>query len=112
MTARALWAGGSEIQMLLTPLWLDTQAMRPAAGAATRLVGNGVAISVSIESGPGFGTWAPRISVTAAVRSAATDAVRIVERIETPLEASIVTAAGWNARSGRLGQTPEDWKAS
>jgi len=31
-------------------LLLDTHAIRPPAGAATRSVGNGVAISVSIDS--------------------------------------------------------------
>ena len=39
--------------MLCTPLLLDTHATRPPAGADTRSVGNGVAISVSIETGAG-----------------------------------------------------------
>ncbi len=36
--------------MLCTPLLLDTHAMAPPVGAAIRSVGNGVAISVSIDS--------------------------------------------------------------
>ena len=38
--------------MLCTPLLLDTHAMRPPVGAATRSVGKGVAISVSMDSDP------------------------------------------------------------
>ena len=41
---------GSAIRMLCTPLLLDTHAIAPPAGAATRSVGNGVAISVSIDT--------------------------------------------------------------
>jgi hypothetical protein len=35
---------------LCTPLLLDTHAIVPPVGAATKSVGNGVAISVSIDS--------------------------------------------------------------
>ena len=41
---------GSAIRMLCTPLLLDTHAIAPPVGAATRSVGNGVAIMVSIET--------------------------------------------------------------